>query len=432
MILGGEFSEKLTHLMTATAIYCATATVAPGLGVDPSVGVLGLVEAVLGGTAVAHMLLRRRTESFVAVARRCTRKVNDGSDGWIEDEFKGIPDAQAKRDAAIAAIRTVLPLIAPRAEELVAARLTEVRVAAYYLDRAAKERPFDFADVISNDADDMARRAISRRLFTAIVTKAYGVIARQPEFAAEILRQTLAELLQGQDVLQGKTEEVLRGQLDAAERLARIEALLTQHIGAPPALAERAAAEVFAAAAEDRRLAEALDCMEHGDIAAAEALFRTVAEEKATRIQRDRRDAAAAYRNLGAIAGMGDPKRALDAYAKAVEFDNEDKESLLWLAWLSFERGALNEAEQNYRRVLLLVDGDDEAWFSLSARIGIGDVQGAQGDLAAALTSYRASLAIRERLAAADPGMPAGSATSRSRTTRSATCRASRAISRRR
>ena len=34
----------------------------------------------------------------------------------------------------------------------------------------------------------------------------------------------------------------------------------------------------------------------------------------------------------------------------------------------------------------------------------IGDVQRAQGDLAAALTSYRASLAIMERLAKADPG----------------------------
>jgi hypothetical protein len=31
-------------------------------------------------------------------------------------------------------------------------------------------------------------------------------------------------------------------------------------------------------------------------------------------------------------------------------------------------------------------------------------VQRAQGDLAAALTNYRASLAIRERLAKADPG----------------------------
>jgi predicted negative regulator of RcsB-dependent stress response len=34
----------------------------------------------------------------------------------------------------------------------------------------------------------------------------------------------------------------------------------------------------------------------------------------------------------------------------------------------------------------------------------IGEVQAAQGDLAAALTSYQASLAIRERLSAADPG----------------------------
>jgi hypothetical protein len=34
----------------------------------------------------------------------------------------------------------------------------------------------------------------------------------------------------------------------------------------------------------------------------------------------------------------------------------------------------------------------------------IGDVQQAQGGLAAALTSYQASLAIRERLAQADPG----------------------------
>jgi hypothetical protein len=110
----------------------------------------------------------------------------------------------------------------------------------------------------------------------------------------------------------------------------------------------------------------------------------------------------------------------------------------------------------------------------------IGDVQQAQDDLAAALTSYQASLAIAEHLAKADPGnagwqrdlsvshdqigdvqqaqgtwrrrrlatrprsrlesvwpkptlaTPAGSATCRSRTTRSATCSGSRATWRRR
>ena len=39
-----------------------------------------------------------------------------------------------------------------------------------------------------------------------------------------------------------------------------------------------------------------------------------------------------------------------------------------------------------------------------SRSTSIGDVQVAQGDLPAALTSYRASLAIAERLAKADPG----------------------------
>jgi hypothetical protein len=247
---------------------------------------------------------------------------------------------------------------------LVAARLTEARVAAYYLDRAAAARPFDFANVRSDDPDDMARRDLSRRLFASVVVKAYGVVRRQPEFAAEILRQTLAELLQGQDALRddsqalrGDTAEILRGQREAQERLARIEALLAQQIAAPTPLAERAAVEVVAAAAEDQRLAEALDCLQHGDVSTAEAIFHTVAEEKAARIQRDRKDAAA-YRNLGAIAGLRDPKRALDAYARAVEFDNEDEESLLWLAWLSVERGALGDAEQNFRRVLVLAVGD--------------------------------------------------------------------------
>jgi hypothetical protein len=40
----------------------------------------------------------------------------------------------------------------------------------------------------------------------------------------------------------------------------------------------------------------------------------------------------------------------------------------------------------------------------LNIQSGKPDVQRAQGDLSAALTSYQASLAITERLAAQDPG----------------------------
>jgi tetratricopeptide (TPR) repeat protein len=224
------------------------------------------------------------------------------------------------------------------------------------------------------------------------------------------LRHTLAELLQGQDALRSDAEEILRGQREDrerqredSERLARIEALLAQTIAVPAPFAERAAGAVIAAAAQDQRLALALDRLQLGDIATAEAMFRTVAEETAARIRQDRRDAAVAYRNLGAIAGLRDPKRALDAYAKAVEFDSEDKESLLWLAWLSLDRGALGDAELNFRRVLALANGAGDAWYSSWARRGLGDIRAQRGDLATARREYELATLLRERLATSDP-----------------------------
>jgi hypothetical protein len=103
MILGEKIGGELARLMTATAICSATVTVAPGLGLL-TVGVIGLVEALLGVAGLTHALWRRRAEGFAAVARRCTREIDDGSDAWIEDEFRGLPDAAIWRDAAIGAI----------------------------------------------------------------------------------------------------------------------------------------------------------------------------------------------------------------------------------------------------------------------------------------------------------------------------------------
>jgi tetratricopeptide (TPR) repeat protein len=86
-----------------------------------------------------------------------------------------------------------------------------------------------------------------------------------------------------------------------------------------------------------------------------------------------------------------------------VEFDNEDEDSLLWLAWLSLERGAIGDAEQNYRRVLVLANGDGDAWYSYWARLGLGDEQVQRGDLAAARREYEIAGAIAERLAKSEP-----------------------------
>jgi hypothetical protein len=85
----------------------------------------------------------------------------------------------------------------------------------------------------------------------------------------------------------------------------------------------------------DARLQEGLDLVRANKSQDAERLFQAVAEEKAaradrTRLENDRKAAATAYRNLGAIADLNDPKRAQEAYAKAREYDGEgspDKES---------------------------------------------------------------------------------------------------------
>ena len=75
----------------------------------------------------------------------------------------------------------------------------------------------------------------------------------------------------------------------------------------------------------------------------------------------EKEDAAAAYRNLGAIAGLGDPKRAREAYAKALEYDAEDREALYWYGYLTLLAGDLGTAE----RSLDATAGDcDSAWRS--------------------------------------------------------------------
>ena len=174
--------------------------------------------------------------------------------------------------------------------------------------------------------------------------------------------------------------------------------------GAERSIGEAVAAAGQGAAEGDARMARALALLKENRIAEAEALFRAVAADREVQAKQNARAAAIAYRNLGAIAGLRDPKRALDAYAKAIESDPDDLESLFWVGWLQLERGDLREAEARFERVLKLATPEDQEWFIHWARIGIGDVLVAQGSLPEALKAYRDGLAIRDRLARADPG----------------------------
>jgi tetratricopeptide (TPR) repeat protein len=150
-------------------------------------------------------------------------------------------------------------------------------------------------------------------------------------------------------------------------------------------------------------LQRALDLLKANQIAEAEALFQVVADDKASRIMQDKKDAAAAFRNLGVIAGLRDPRKALDAYERALEYDPDDLNGLMWAGYLLIARGNLDAAQTRLDRLLSLAS-EGQSFHRFWAQLFLGDIRVRRGDLAGALKSFRDGLAIAERLAQANPG----------------------------
>jgi Tfp pilus assembly protein PilF len=157
-------------------------------------------------------------------------------------------------------------------------------------------------------------------------------------------------------------------------------------------------------AASDTRLQQALDLLKTNKTAEAARLLSAFAEDKTARIDKDRKETGIAYRNLGAIAGLRDPKAAREAYARAVALDPENAEGLFWDGWFQLQAKNLAAAEKSYR-VLVQLAGKGVAEHEIFwARTGLGDIAVARGDLTAALAAYGEARAAMERLAAADAG----------------------------
>ncbi|HYZ24558.1 MAG TPA: DUF2272 domain-containing protein [Rhodopila sp.] len=165
-------------------------------------------------------------------------------------------------------------------------------------------------------------------------------------------------------------------------------------------------AVVQGASEGDKRLQKALTLLVEGSVAQATPLLQAFAEEKTARIGRDLKEAAMAYRSLGAIGRLQDPDKALEAYAKAAELDPNDVESLYWAGNLELEHGDLDSAERRLRLVLARTPGQDQ--YQYWSQVRLGDIAMRRNDRVAALASYQAALAIAKRLKA-DPGSAEGS-----------------------
>jgi tetratricopeptide (TPR) repeat protein len=208
--------------------------------------------------------------------------------------------------------------------------------------------------------------------------------------------------------------EAQRPLIDWVQRLSAENASLLRQLeearqapqapGSELALAEAIYVAEKQAEAGQPRAEEALALLAAGKVAEAIPLFEAEAVEKKTASRASAKEAAAAYRNLGAIAGLADPRRALDAYEEAVALDPDDIQSLFWTGWIQIDYGDLLKAQTRLERVSKLAETGDQPFYETWALAGLGKIKQQRGDLAAALKSYSDSLAIRERLAKSDPG----------------------------
>jgi tetratricopeptide (TPR) repeat protein len=97
---------------------------------------------------------------------------------------------------------------------------------------------------------------------------------------------------------------------------------------------QQAFAKAFDATAKDAkagkpRAKQALEFLNAGKTEEAIPLFQAEAAEKEEASRSSAKEAADAYRNLGGIVGLANPKRALEAYEKAVELNPDDLDTCI-------------------------------------------------------------------------------------------------------
>ena len=199
----------------------------------------------------------------------------------------------------------------------------------------------------------------------------------------------------------------------AAEReLTDAKALAIRLLGANPARAAapgeaesltKAITAIAANADTDARYAKALALVKDGKTTEAAALLEAVAKDSEAAITRDRKHAAEAYRTLGSIAGLADPKKARAAYAAAARLDPDDVDGMLWYGWFSVDAGDLIQAETAYRRVVALGKPGQDDRSLYWAGLGLGDIQAQRGDLNGARSAYDHAAAIADDLVKATP-----------------------------
>ena len=213
--------------------------------------------------------------------------------------------------------------------------------------------------------------------------------------------QKLVDYLKRKEA-EGKLTTEEQYNLDRYERLL-IETALEQLSEALPLGAqveEQAQKDLQAAAREiveegDEEERKAIALIADGNVRGGLKILKEIAEASTT-------ETSERWRRLGRLAYQTDTELALKAYERLDDLHTLQTWDAIYLSRLYARSGNLNSAAAVVREALREAGGkvDRDRMVLLSQ---LGNVQRAQGDLAAALESYRSGLAIAEKLAASDP-----------------------------
>ena len=213
--------------------------------------------------------------------------------------------------------------------------------------------------------------------------------------------QKLVDYLKRKEA-EGKLTTEEQYNLDRYERLL-IETALEQLSEALPLGAqveEQAQKDLQAAAREiveegDEEERKAIALIADGNVRGGLKILKEIAEASTT-------ETSERWRRLGRLAYQTDTELALKAYERLDDLHTLQTWDAIYLSRLYARSGNLNSAAAVVREALREAGGkvDRDRMVLLSQ---LGNVQRAQGDLEAALESYRSGMAIAEKLAASDP-----------------------------
>jgi tetratricopeptide (TPR) repeat protein len=154
--------------------------------------------------------------------------------------------------------------------------------------------------------------------------------------------------------------------------------------------------EISKGAASDSRYRQALDLLKAGKREEAEPLLVAAAEANVSQ-------AAARFRYAGAIAGLGDPRKAREYYGRALALDPDDPDALYWYGFLNFLAGDINAAQRSLDRLLMVATAHKANRSIFLAHLRLGEVALARGNLAASFDHEMEARAVATRALTVEP-----------------------------